>query len=170
MHVDFKLRSRVLKCMHLTLTPSILVTHIHAPYGWSKTPTPPSIIYAIIWQKKFPTSKPEVFVWRMMTKWQIFPCLWRSIFQSAKQHAAGTGRTALLAHSSSWRLSGIAVMGNLTGPTLATWLPDGYSQIFRLCVLGLSGYWTMAPLRYAAKFDPFLSLDCAPRPSTLAQS
>ena len=22
----------------------------------------------------------------------------------------------------------------------------------------------MAPLRYAAKFDPFLSLDCAPRP------
>ena len=28
----------------------------------------------------------------------------------------------------------------------------------------------MAPLRYAAKFDPFLSLDCAPPPSTLAQS
>ena len=28
----------------------------------------------------------------------------------------------------------------------------------------------MAPLRYAAKFDPFLSLDCAPKPSTLAQS
>ena len=28
----------------------------------------------------------------------------------------------------------------------------------------------MAPLRYAAKFDPFLSLDCAPTPSTLAQS
>ena len=28
----------------------------------------------------------------------------------------------------------------------------------------------MAPLRYAAKFDPFLSLDCAPNPSTLAQS
>ena len=26
------------------------------------------------------------------------------------------------------------------------------------------GFWTMAPLRYAAKFDPFLSLDCAPRP------
>ena len=25
-----------------------------------------------------------------------------------------------------------------------------------------SGYWTMAPLRYAAKFDPFLSLDCDP--------
>ena len=28
----------------------------------------------------------------------------------------------------------------------------------------------MAPLRYAAKFDPFLSSDCAPTPSTLAQS
>ena len=28
----------------------------------------------------------------------------------------------------------------------------------------------MAPLRYAAKFDPFLSLGCAPTPSTLAQS
>ena len=28
----------------------------------------------------------------------------------------------------------------------------------------------MAPLRYAAKFDPFLSLDCAPTSSTLAQS
>ena len=28
----------------------------------------------------------------------------------------------------------------------------------------------MAPLRYAAKFDPFLSLDCAPTPSTLSQS
>ena len=28
----------------------------------------------------------------------------------------------------------------------------------------------MAPLRCAAKFDPFLSLDCCPLPSTLAQS
>ena len=28
----------------------------------------------------------------------------------------------------------------------------------------------MAPLRYAAKFDPFLALDCAPTPSTLVQS
>ena len=27
--------------------------------------------------------------------------------------------------------------------------------------LAPSGFWTMAPLRYAAKFDPFLSLDCA---------
>ena len=32
------------------------------------------------------------------------------------------------------------------------WLPDGYSQIFRLYVFGPSGFWTMAPLRYAAKF------------------
>ena len=37
-------------------------------------------------------------------------------------------------------------------------------------MFGPSGFWTMAPLRYAAKFDPFLSLDCAPTPSTLAQS
>ena len=37
-------------------------------------------------------------------------------------------------------------------------------------MFGPSGIWTMAPLRYAAKFDPFLSLDCAPTPSTLAQS
>ena len=28
----------------------------------------------------------------------------------------------------------------------------------------------MAPLRYSAEFDPFLSLDCGPMPSTLAQS
>ena len=40
-------------------------------------------------------------------------------------------------------------------------LPDGYSQIFRVYVFGPSGFRTMAPLRYAAKFDPFLSLDCA---------
>ena len=39
-----------------------------------------------------------------------------------------------------------------------------------LYVFGPSGFWTMAPLRYAAKCDPFLSLDCAPTPSTLAQS
>ena len=31
----------------------------------------------------------------------------------------------------------------------ALWLPDGYSQIFRLDVFGPSGFWTMAPLRYA---------------------
>ena len=39
------------------------------------------------------------------------------------------------------------------------------SQIFRLNVYGPLGFWTMAPLHYAAKFDPFLSLDCAPRPT-----
>ena len=37
-------------------------------------------------------------------------------------------------------------------------------------MFGPSGFWIMAPLRYAAKFNPFLSLDCAPTPSTLAQS
>ena len=49
-------------------------------------------------------------------------------------------------------------------------LPDGYGQIFRLYVFGSSGFWTMAPLRYAAECDPFLFLDCAPTPFTLAQS
>ena len=41
-------------------------------------------------------------------------------------------------------------------------LPDGYSQIFRSHVFGPSGFWTMAQLHDAAKFDSFLSLDCAP--------
>ena len=31
------------------------------------------------------------------------------------------------------------------------WLPDGDSQILRSNVFGPSGFWTMAPLRYAAK-------------------
>ena len=53
---------------------------------------------------------------------------------------------------------------------LKAWLPDGYSQIFRMYVSGPSGFWTLAPLRCAAKFDPFLFLDCAPTPSILAQS
>ena len=41
------------------------------------------------------------------------------------------------------------------------WLPDGYSQRFK-SVFGPSGFWTMAPLRYAAKFDPFLSFQILP--------
>ena len=44
------------------------------------------------------------------------------------------------------------------------WLPDGYSQISRSYEFGPSGFWTLAPLRYAAKFDPFLSLDSTPHP------
>ena len=40
----------------------------------------------------------------------------------------------------------------------------------QMAIARFSGFWTMAPLRYAAKFDLFLSLDCAPTPSTLAQS
>ena len=47
---------------------------------------------------------------------------------------------------------------------IKAWLPDGYSQIFISYVFSPCGFWTMAPLRYAAKLDPFLSLDCAPRP------
>ena len=39
----------------------------------------------------------------------------------------------------------------------------------RMC-LALWAWRTMAPLRCATKFDPFLPLDCAPTPSTLAQS
>ena len=35
----------------------------------------------------------------------------------------------------------------------------------RVWPFGLEGLWLRyAPLRYAAKFDPFLSLDCAPSP------
>ena len=65
-----------------------------------------------------------------------------------------------------------AVMVGKTVPRTdsGAWLPDGYSQIFRPYVLGPLVFWTMAPLCYAAKFDPFLSLDCAPTPSSLAQS
>ena len=48
------------------------------------------------------------------------------------------------------------------------WLPGGYSQIFRLYEFGPSGVWTMASLCYAAKFDPFLSLDCARKGSNFA--
>ena len=44
------------------------------------------------------------------------------------------------------------------------------ARFLELYVFGPSGFWTMAPLSYSAKFDPFLSLDCAPTPSTLAQS
>ena len=43
----------------------------------------------------------------------------------------------------------------------------GFLESYVFCP---SGFSTMAPLHCAAKFDPFLSLDCAPTPSTLAQS
>ena len=49
-------------------------------------------------------------------------------------------------------------------------MPDCCSRIFKSDVFGPLSLKAMAPLRYAAKFDPFLSLDCAPTPSTLAQS
>ena len=42
-----------------------------------------------------------------------------------------------------------------------TMVSDGYSQILRTYVFGPLGFWTMAQLRYAAKFDAILSLDCA---------
>ena len=53
---------------------------------------------------------------------------------------------------------------------LSARLPDGDSQILRLYAFGPSGFWTMAPLRCAAKFDPFLSLDCARVEGVGAQS
>ena len=65
----------------------------------------------------------------------------------------------------------LSVFDQVTSWT-TTWLPDGYSWIYRIiCVwpFGLLDYGS-APLRCAAKCDPFLSLDCAPTPSTLAQS
>ena len=43
-------------------------------------------------------------------------------------------------------------------------------QIFRSYVFGPSGFWTLAPLCYAAKLDPFLSLDCARVEGVGAQS
>ena len=49
-------------------------------------------------------------------------------------------------------------------------LPDGYSQIVRWYAFGPSGFWTMVPLCYTAKFDPFLSLDCARVEGVGAQS
>ena len=42
-------------------------------------------------------------------------------------------------------------------------MPDGDSQIFRSYVFGPSGL-NFKGLCYTAKFDPFLSLDCTPRP------
>ena len=53
---------------------------------------------------------------------------------------------------------------------LVTMVSDGYSQFFRSNVFGPSGFWTMAPLRYTGKFDPFLSLDCARVEGVGAQS
>ena len=38
------------------------------------------------------------------------------------------------------------------------------ARLLTLYVFGPLGFWTMAPLHYAAKLDPFLSLDCTPRP------
>ena len=49
--------------------------------------------------------------------------------------------------------------------TLEPRLPDGNSQISRLYVLAALKSWTMAPRRYTTKFDPFLSMDCAPCPA-----
>ena len=54
--------------------------------------------------------------------------------------------------------------------TPCAWLPDGYSKFLDCNCLALQSWRTMAPLRCAAKFDPFLSLDCAPQPTTPAQS
>ena len=44
------------------------------------------------------------------------------------------------------------------------WLPDGNSQTLRSYLFGPSVFWTMALLRYAAKFDPFFPWIAPPRP------
>ena len=59
---------------------------------------------------------------------------------------------------------------HFNGCYLLIWLRDGFRRIFRSDVFGPAGFWTMAPLRYAAKFDPFLSLDCARVEGVGAQS
>ena len=40
---------------------------------------------------------------------------------------------------------------SITGQGTQAWLPDGYSQIFRSYVFGLSGFWTMAPATLRCK-------------------
>ena len=76
-----------------------------------------------------------------------------------------SGGGAIISSNRSIRDSELSLARN----EFKAWLPDGYSQIFRAYVFGPLGFWTLAPLRYAAKCDPF-HLDCAPTPSTLAQS
>ena len=58
----------------------------------------------------------------------------------------------------------VAYTHSILSPSPSPWLPDGFSHFFMSYVIGPSGFWTMALLRYAAKFDPSLSLDCAPPP------
>ena len=48
--------------------------------------------------------------------------------------------------------------GKEPGTAAGTWLPDGYSWIFRSYVFGPSGFWTMAPLRCKILSLPFLGL------------
>ena len=71
-------------------------------------------------------------------------------------------KSQIVAYPSSLRLSSSFATNENFVLGLKAWLPDGNSQIFSSYVFGpSSGFWTMAPLRYTAKFDPFLSLDCA---------
>ena len=55
-------------------------------------------------------------------------------------------------HIPKFRVRGGSVRENLALQNVQAWLPDGYSQIIRSYVFGPSGFWTMAPLPYAAKF------------------
>ena len=73
-------------------------------------------------------------------------------------------------HPSTGKMTLSAALDAVLASFARSWLPDGYSQIFRSYVFGPSGFRTMAPLRYAAKFDPFLSLDCARVEGVGAQS
>ena len=65
-------------------------------------------------------------------------------------------------------ISPLHSFGRYLSYMVARWLQP---NCWIVCVwpFGLEGLW-MAPLRYAAKLDPFLSLDCTPTQSTLVQS
>ena len=82
--------------------------------------------------------------------WQVL----RRRRQDDHAHGLGPGRRRRQGQDGHRHLAALRVQASM----VARWL------------FGPSGFWTMASLRYAAKFDPFLSLDCAPTPSTLAQS
>ena len=82
---------------------------------------------------------------------------WKKFKSIESYHSAPTARRSSR-QSRTWR--------STSGSTRArsrsrARLSDGDSQILRLYVFGHSGFWTMAPLCYAVKFDPFHSLDCA---------
>ena len=95
-----------------------------------------------------------------MVKMLLFPSGLRAESGARDGHAvraAGEQREAHLRHQVRGRDDHHVVLRarvrGVEPGRLQAWLPDGYSQIFRSYVFGPSGFRTMAPLRYAAKFD-----------------